>query len=51
LEPELQYEILSQLNAEIASLLLKQMTSDSVVDMLLAVHPLQADDTFAARLS
>jgi magnesium transporter len=43
LEPELQFETLSHLDSEIASMLLKQMSSDMVVDMLLAVHPLQAE--------
>lgn len=43
LEPELQYRILNSLHESIASPLLKQMSSDTIVDMLLAVHPLQAD--------
>ncbi|MBA4495234.1 magnesium transporter [Paenactinomyces guangxiensis] len=43
LEPELQYQILNHLHDSAASPLLKQMSSDTVVDMLLAVHPLQAE--------
>jgi magnesium transporter len=43
LEPELQYSLLNRLSDDIASPLLKQMSSDTVVDMLLAVHPLQAE--------
>jgi magnesium transporter len=42
IEPELQYRILHHLEDEITSPLLKQMSSDTVVDMLLAIHPLQA---------
>lgn len=42
LEPEIQYQILHHLDPVITSPLLKQMSSDTVVDMLLAVHPLQA---------
>ncbi|RAL26862.1 magnesium transporter [Thermoflavimicrobium daqui] len=42
LEPEVQYHILRHLKDSIASPLLKQMSSDAVVDMLLAIHPLQA---------
>lgn len=41
-EPELQYRVLHHLEDEITSPLLKQMSSDTVVDMLLAIHPLQA---------
>ncbi|WP_124726902.1 magnesium transporter [Staphylospora marina] len=43
LEPEHQYRILRHLDDSMASPLLKQMSSDTVVDMLLAVHPLQAE--------
>lgn len=42
LEPEQQYKILHHLDTKVASPLLKQMSSDIVVDMLLAIHPLQA---------
>jgi magnesium transporter len=42
IEPELQYRILHHLEDEITSPLLKRMSSDTVVDMLLAIHPLQA---------
>lgn len=42
LEPENQYKILHHLDTKVASPLLKQMSSDIVVDMLLAIHPLQA---------
>jgi magnesium transporter len=44
LEPEIQYQILHHLHDAIASPLLKQMSSDTVVDMLLAIHPLQAEN-------
>jgi magnesium transporter len=44
LEPEIQYQILHHLHDAIASPLLKQMSSDIVVDMLLAIHPLQAEN-------
>lgn len=43
LEPEYQYQIIHHLNRSIASPLLIQMSSDVVVDMLLAIHPLQAE--------
>ncbi|SEM96512.1 magnesium transporter [Lihuaxuella thermophila] len=43
LEPEVQYQILHHLHDSVASPLLKQMSSDTVVDMLLAIHPLQAE--------
>ncbi|SFI83259.1 magnesium transporter [Thermoflavimicrobium dichotomicum] len=42
LEPEMQYHILRHLKDSVASPLLKQISSDAVVDMLLAIHPLQA---------
>ena len=42
LEPEHQYRIIHHLDTKVASPLLKQMSSDIVVDMLLAIHPLQA---------
>lgn len=42
LEPEYQYKIIDHLDTNVASPLLKQMSSDIVVDMLLAIHPLQA---------
>ncbi|TCS96788.1 magnesium transporter [Hazenella coriacea] len=43
LEPEIQYQILHHMHDSEASPLLKQMSSDTVVDMLLAIHPLQAE--------
>lgn len=43
LEPEIQYQILHHMHESEASPLLKQMSSDTVVDMLLAIHPLQAE--------
>ncbi|WP_149453519.1 magnesium transporter [Pasteuria penetrans] len=43
LDPEVQYRILHHLPATDAAPLLKQMSSDSVADMLLALHPLQAE--------
>lgn len=43
LEPEVQYEILQHLPISSSSPLFKQMSSDTVVDMLLAIHPLQAE--------
>ncbi|SDZ13628.1 magnesium transporter [Thermoactinomyces sp. DSM 45892] len=43
LEPEVQYNILQHLDNSISSLLLKQMSSDAVVDTLLAIHPYQAE--------
>lgn len=42
LEPEYQYRILHHLDDQLTSKLLRQMSSDTVVDMLLAIHPLQA---------
>lgn len=42
LEPEQQYKIIHHLDTKVASPLLKQMSSDIVVDLLLAIHPLQA---------
>lgn len=44
LEPEYQYQILHHLDVTDATSLLFQMPSDSVVDMLLAIHPLQAKE-------
>lgn len=43
LEPEVQYQILHHLDDTIASPLLKQISSDIVVDLLHAIHPLQAE--------
>jgi len=43
LEPELQYKILQHLPHNILTPLLKQISSDIIVDMLLAIHPLQAE--------
>lgn len=43
LEPELQYHILQHLPISFSTPLFKQMSSDTVVDMLLAIHPLQAE--------
>jgi magnesium transporter len=43
LEPELQYHILQHLPISFSSPLFKQMSSDTVVDLLLAIHPLQAE--------
>lgn len=43
LEPEVQYEILGHLDDQLASSLLVQMSSDDVTDMLLAIHPHQAN--------
>lgn len=43
LEPELQYEILQNLPISVSSPLFKQISSDTVVDLLLAIHPLQAE--------
>ncbi|WP_054950274.1 magnesium transporter [Numidum massiliense] len=40
-EPERQYQILHHLNVSITSRLLRHMSSDTVVDMLLSLHPLQ----------
>ena len=42
LEPELQYRILDHLDEPAAAAVLQQMSSDTVVDLLLALHPLQA---------
>lgn len=42
-EPELQYRILDRLPRETTSLLLNEMSSDMVVDVLLAIHPHQAE--------
>jgi len=42
-EPELQYRILDRSTKETTSLLLNEMSSDSVVDFLLAIHPHQAE--------
>jgi magnesium transporter len=43
LEAELQYHILQHLPISFSKPLFKQMSSDTVVDMLLAIHPLQAE--------
>lgn len=43
IEPELQYQLLQHLPLSYATPLFKQMSSDSVVDLLLAIHPLQAE--------
>jgi magnesium transporter len=43
LEPEKTYELLSRMDETVTSLLIKQMSSDMVVDLLLAIHPLQAE--------
>lgn len=43
LEPEMQYQILQHLPIFFSTPLFKQMSSDTVVDMLLAIHPLQAE--------
>ncbi|WP_054951632.1 magnesium transporter [Numidum massiliense] len=40
-EPETQYRILHHLDVILTTQLLRQMSSDTVVDMLLAIHPLQ----------
>nr|WP_113756173.1 magnesium transporter [Brevibacillus laterosporus] len=42
-EPELQYRILDRINTDTASSLLNEMSSDKVVDLLLAIHPHQAE--------
>ncbi|WP_396021269.1 magnesium transporter [Bacillus sp. S/N-304-OC-R1] len=42
LEPELQYKILHRLEDEFASEILNEMSSDTIVNLLLAVHPHQA---------
>ncbi|HEY8552123.1 MAG TPA: magnesium transporter [Thermaerobacter sp.] len=42
LEPEAQYRILDHLDEPLAAALLQAMSSDTVVDLLLALHPLQA---------
>lgn len=41
-EPELQYRLLSRIKEDNTSSLLNEMSSDTVVDMLLAIHPHQA---------
>ncbi len=41
LEPEIQYQIIRHSKQSIASPLLNRMSSDAVVDFLLALHPLQ----------
>jgi magnesium transporter len=43
LDPELQYKILARIDDQRAASLLNKMSSDTVVDMLLAVHPHQAN--------
>ncbi|MEN9406088.1 MAG: magnesium transporter [Bacillota bacterium] len=43
LEPELQYNLLQHLPQKTASILLRNIPSDEIVDLLLAVHPLQAE--------
>ncbi|WP_019120951.1 magnesium transporter [Brevibacillus massiliensis] len=43
LDPELQYKILARIDDQRAASLLNKMSSDTVVDMLLAVHPRQAN--------
>ncbi|SHE76382.1 magnesium transporter [Seinonella peptonophila] len=43
LEPDLQYKIIHHLEQKMAPALLKQLSSDTIVDMLLAIHPLQAE--------
>ncbi|MFM1651067.1 magnesium transporter [Brevibacillus sp. B_LB10_24] len=43
LDPELQYKILARTDDQRAASLLNKMSSDAVVDMLLAVHPHQAN--------
>lgn len=43
LDPEIQYRILHHLDEKVAIPLLKQMSSDVVVDLLLSIHPLQAE--------
>jgi len=47
LEPEEQYRILHKLSKEVAKPLLNAMSSDAVVDMLLAIHPHQAERLLA----
>ncbi len=42
LEPELQYRIFNRMQDSLTSALLNEMSSDAVVDMLLAIHPHQA---------
>jgi len=42
-EPDLQYRILGQLEKEKTALLLNEMSSDMVADLLLALHPHQAE--------
>lgn len=41
-EPEIQYKILDRMDKENASLVLNEMSSDRVVDLLIAIHPHQA---------
>lgn len=43
LKPELQYRILDHMNETPVSELLNAMSSDNIVDLLLAIHPNQAD--------
>lgn len=43
IEPELQYHILDHLEEEVTALLLNEMSSDKVVDLLLAIHPYQVN--------
>lgn len=42
-EPELQYRTLDRITKDRTSLLLNEMSSDRVVDLLLAIHPHQAE--------
>lgn len=42
-EPEMQYNLLVQLDRNRTSQLLNEMSSDTVVDLLLAIHPHQAE--------
>ncbi|MFF2755510.1 magnesium transporter [Psychrobacillus sp. NPDC058041] len=42
LEPELQYKILNRMKEDLASSLLIEMSSDTVVNLLLSIHPHQA---------
>lgn len=43
LDPEIQYQILHHLDPSIAAPLLNKVSSDVIVDMFLAIHPLQAE--------
>lgn len=43
IEPEIQYNLLVQLDRNKTSQLLNEMSSDTVVDLLLAIHPHQAE--------